>query len=301
MKRKILFTEIIILSLIIISCGKVKKEYEKAKQTNTIQSYEEFIQQYPNNNYTKKARVKLDSLHNDKIKKDYEKAKQSNTIQSYEEFIQQYPNDNYTEKARAKLDSLHYEIVASKDSIKTYEEFISEHPNSSFNNKVTERIEELHFKDAKSMNIIESYKKFLTKFPKSKFASGAKDKLKQLEEVAHKKIIEITAPEAVRELWKSWKGRYVIFVHRDRPVLHFSDFEGRMLYCAWINTERIIDDVSKLKDVGKIEFEIGILNNPDLYSDLFLESRDAIGIMIPDIADYYNFREKPKLIEVVIK
>ncbi|MCK4813864.1 MAG: HEAT repeat domain-containing protein [Candidatus Marinimicrobia bacterium] len=63
MKRKILLINIILLCLIIIACGGAKKNYEKVKQVNTIQSYEAFIQQYSKSNYVNEAKEKLDSLY----------------------------------------------------------------------------------------------------------------------------------------------------------------------------------------------------------------------------------------------
>ncbi|MDH4180075.1 MAG: hypothetical protein OEV33_06145 [Armatimonadota bacterium] len=116
------------------------------------------------------------------------------------------------------------------------------------------------------------------------------------------KTVEIAAPQAARDIWNEWNGKYVMFIHRRKPAAAFKDLEGRQLMCAVIETDTsIVGDVTELCKAGEIKFAIGIQNNPEYYGKQFLESADNVGIMVPAVADYYRFSENPELVEVVIK
>jgi hypothetical protein len=116
------------------------------------------------------------------------------------------------------------------------------------------------------------------------------------------KVLKITAPEKVRQMWNAWKGRYVIFVHRDNPIQQFSDFSGRNLLCALIETDAIVDEVQELCLAGEIkDTNITVQNNTFVYEQEVVGNPKAIAIMVPEVADHYKFRDNPKLIEVVIE
>jgi hypothetical protein len=116
------------------------------------------------------------------------------------------------------------------------------------------------------------------------------------------KVIKIAAPEKARQLWKDWNGRYVIFVHRENPVHLISDFAGRPLLCAMIETDSIVGDATQLCKAGEAKgFQIAIQNSPDVYDKNLLEDSKTIAIMLPVVAEHYKFRENPKLVEVSIE
>src|SRR5258708_5791055 len=76
---------------------------------------------------------------------------------------------------------------------------------------------------------------------------------------APERILKITAPEKSRQVWKDWNGRYVIFAHSENPVRQLSDFSGRKLSCAMIETQSIVGDARALLDAGDVKgYVLGI-------------------------------------------
>jgi len=107
MKNTILLVMPALIAAFFISCAEseYEKAYNKALNENTIESYEMFLQNYPDNKkYSKIARVKMDSL---VLIRAYNKALNENTIESYEMFLQNYPdNKKYSKIAHVKMGSM---------------------------------------------------------------------------------------------------------------------------------------------------------------------------------------------------
>ncbi|MFQ5641605.1 MAG: hypothetical protein ACE5IR_26825, partial [bacterium] len=173
MKKKTLSIVLLVLLFVIFACDSGESDYEKAKQVNTIQAYEEFVNKHPDSRFVDAAKRNIDSLRYDIL------VSQGN-LEAYEEFVHKYPDSRFVDLAKENIDSLRYVIVVSKDSIQPYEEFIDKYPDSKFYSQVVERLEQLHFKIAEAKNTIRSYKAFLETYPKSKYTSQASLKLKDL-------------------------------------------------------------------------------------------------------------------------
>lgn len=54
-------TVILLLIMVLISCGKTKRDWENAKQINSIEAYETFLNSHPSGEYFKEAKSKIDS------------------------------------------------------------------------------------------------------------------------------------------------------------------------------------------------------------------------------------------------
>jgi len=209
------------------SCNNDKADYDIAKQSNTANSYEEFIKKHPESKFVKNAIIRIDTLQyiaslsegtinsyekfinknpNSKfleIVKDkldtlrYKSIELEDNLESYERFLISYPNSKFVYKIRYNLDSLRYLKVKSKNKIETYEEYITQFPNSRFKSVVQEHIQELYFNNlVKSSNSVNSIEMFLEKYPNNKFIAEANEKIKQIIGIISKqKIRSINDPD----------------------------------------------------------------------------------------------------------
>jgi len=57
MKNKTLLAVLLILLFVIFACNTDKNAYEKAKQVNTIQAFEEFVLNHPDSRYMALAKT----------------------------------------------------------------------------------------------------------------------------------------------------------------------------------------------------------------------------------------------------
>jgi hypothetical protein len=115
MKNNFLPT-MIILILFISSCSTPQKEFDKIKKENKIESFNQFIEKYPENDLTRKAIHMRDSLA-------FTYAMESNKIDSLEWFINEFPESNFLNEAKKELGVFKEELALYNKKDKTEESF----------------------------------------------------------------------------------------------------------------------------------------------------------------------------------
>lgn len=159
MKKLILIS---VLLTFTATCFSQNGKWKKTQKINTIESYQEFIDKYPQSEYSDAAELKL-------IELEFYKAEEISTVQSYNYFLIKYKYNSFTEKAKNNLIYLEYQNAKMANSISAYEKFLQNYPQSTFSNYIYEKIEPLLWKEAEKTNTIESYNSFLSKYPNSQY------------------------------------------------------------------------------------------------------------------------------------
>lgn len=140
--------------------------YEVAKEKDTIESYNKFIENHPEGTYTEEIKDRIKVL---KEKRIFYEVKSKNTNIAYEEFVQKYPNSKFIKEAEKRLSESDEEAFIRTcciGTIKAFQGFINSYPNSKYITLATDRIE---FLKAENNGSLESYKKFITQYPKNPF------------------------------------------------------------------------------------------------------------------------------------
>ena len=98
---KTLFIDLLISCMILLffACNNTQKEFEKAKIENTIESYQKFINDFPNSEYNKSAQENIYKLA-------YYKAKKQNNLESYCKYLTDYPASKFVDTIKLFVDSL---------------------------------------------------------------------------------------------------------------------------------------------------------------------------------------------------
>ncbi len=115
------------------------------------------------------------------------------------------------------------------------------------------------------------------------------------------KIIRLTAPKPVVDLWKKWNGKYVMYAHRTSEIKEFNDLNGKVLMCAYINADSILGDAATFEKAGKIHMTMSIQNSVDMYGNQFLEKPTVVGFMARSIAEHYQFESDNRLIKIIFE
>ncbi len=85
--------------VILLGCASEEGEYEKAKQSNTVQAYEDFIKKFPDGKHKSSALERIEEL-------EFEGAKLENTTAGYKRFLAKYLESKLGTQARDGLDRL---------------------------------------------------------------------------------------------------------------------------------------------------------------------------------------------------
>lgn len=109
--------------------------FDKAKGLNTIEAYQEYINNYPQALQVSQAKQWI-KINSQKAKtkdeeNDYESAKKENTLESFASFINKYPNSKYFNYAKERIEEFQYNQNISTFSIEELINFLTKYPLNS--------------------------------------------------------------------------------------------------------------------------------------------------------------------------
>lgn len=107
--------------------------FEKVKQENTIEAYQNYVENYPDaiQTYQAKQWLEINFAKNLQAKEenDYLLAKEENTLQSYSQFIEKYPSSKYYKYAKDKVHEFQFSQNISSYSVEEIIQFLNLYPN----------------------------------------------------------------------------------------------------------------------------------------------------------------------------
>ncbi|MBN2697566.1 MAG: tetratricopeptide repeat protein [Bacteroidales bacterium] len=171
MKKLFLLFIMITISL---ACFPQKGKWKKAQKINTIESYQTFLNVYPNTEYSDDAKLKI-------IELEFVKAERTNTISGYEYFLKEYEKNAYTEKAKSNLIELEYRNAEKQNTVEAFQQFINKYPYNELTEKAKSNLTELEYRNAEKQNTIEAFQQFINKYPYNELTEKAKSNLTELE------------------------------------------------------------------------------------------------------------------------
>jgi len=139
MQKKNIPVSFIILFVVLFTyaCSTAQKDYEKARQVDTITAYQDFLSKHPQTDYTKTATIRIEE-------KNFERAESENTVAAYQRFLDASDSDlfkNYANQRILKLYTDAFEKAKASDTIEAYERYLKNYPQSMFANDSLNRID----------------------------------------------------------------------------------------------------------------------------------------------------------------
>ncbi len=83
-------------------CSRQQSDWQKARETNTTESYEQFLKKYPSGEFAPQAQARVKELYEER---DWQKARDADTPEAYQAFLKQYPEGKWTEEARIRVEN----------------------------------------------------------------------------------------------------------------------------------------------------------------------------------------------------
>jgi cell division protein FtsN len=90
------------LLIAIAGCSRQQGEWQKAREANTTDAYEQFLKKYPSGEFSAQAQARLKEKYEER---DWQKARDADTLEAYQAFLQQYPEGKDTEEARVRVEN----------------------------------------------------------------------------------------------------------------------------------------------------------------------------------------------------
>ncbi len=144
--------------------------FEIAKDINTILSFQNFIDTYPNSQEIAQAKKTRNSLA-------FTSANKINTIESFQQFIDTYPSAEEVSQAILLRDQLAFNEAFSKKTSKALKDFLSKYPDSKLYSKaIYEKDRYIYIENTINDNII-SHINFINDNPNNKYKESITDSL----------------------------------------------------------------------------------------------------------------------------
>ena len=84
------------------ACSRQQSDWQKTRETNTTESYEQYLKKYPSGEFTAQAQARVKELYEER---DWQKARDADTPEAYQAFLKQYPDGKWTEEARIRVEN----------------------------------------------------------------------------------------------------------------------------------------------------------------------------------------------------
>lgn len=92
---------VLLLSLLLVTlgCSSDARNYEKARQANTIEAYEDFVQKHPDSKLVEQAKARAEELL-------LKTAESKNTLADYRSFLKKYPQSKHASEVAERMRQL---------------------------------------------------------------------------------------------------------------------------------------------------------------------------------------------------
>ncbi len=153
LKRILILTATILLfSTLFTGCA--SRAFKEAKEINTVESYDHFLLEHQESEFTDEANdLKADAL--------FRKAKDKNTIEAYDAYVKKYPNTVYLSTIKERKEMLIFHDAKAKSTIAAYEHYLGLYPKGTHLQEVRETILQMKLKEHdlnRNMYVIADYK-----------------------------------------------------------------------------------------------------------------------------------------------
>lgn len=144
--------------------------YNFALSLNTVESFQHFINTYPNAVQLNASTAKRDSLA-------YKSVCQVNKIADYKAFVQNYPGAAQVKEAIRQIHQLAFSQAQSENKASSFKSFVDEYPESDQFKTAYEKYEYLLFQENTTISNWISYRNFIDKYGSNAWVKTAQDSI----------------------------------------------------------------------------------------------------------------------------
>jgi hypothetical protein len=108
MKNPAVIVWLVVILAVSFLSGCEQREFQKAKQANTVEAYNAFLGKYPNSKLASEANAAIEGL-------EWEKATTADTIAAYQGYMTKYPTGKFASEATVKIAELEKKAMIAKE------------------------------------------------------------------------------------------------------------------------------------------------------------------------------------------
>ncbi|MFU8833248.1 MAG: SPOR domain-containing protein [Wenzhouxiangella sp.] len=145
MKRFFILTATLLIAVAMIAgCDTRQRDWEEARQADSLSAYQEFLEQYPDGEHADTARQRISEIREQDA---WETARERDTVEAYQAFVDEYPDSTHAAQASSRISELErtesWSRLQDSRDISELTAFVQRYPDSEEADRARERIEQL--------------------------------------------------------------------------------------------------------------------------------------------------------------
>jgi hypothetical protein len=106
------------------ACSSPERDWQSARKTNSIESYDSYLRSYPDSQFSIDARALLEAL-------EWKRAESADRKDLYEQFLGKYPHSRFLEDAKTRKAAIDWNDAQTVGTVDSYRRVLETYPEGA--------------------------------------------------------------------------------------------------------------------------------------------------------------------------
>ncbi len=131
---------LLVLGVLLFLTGCASQAYQRAKEADTLEAYQDFLRVYPKDEMAEPAEARIEEL-------EFAQAQKLHTVLAYKRFLEAYPEEPQARAARSLLEGLRFNAAKEAGTVTAWRQFLADHPDGAQREEARRLMAEAEQKD----------------------------------------------------------------------------------------------------------------------------------------------------------
>ncbi|RKG49870.1 HEAT repeat domain-containing protein [Corallococcus sp. AB011P] len=131
------------LALVLLATGCSHMSFDKASELDTVQAYQDFLRENPEDPEAMTAQGRIEGL-------EFDEAKRLHSVIAYKRFLETYPDATQLQRAKSLLEGLRFNAAKEADTEAGWRQFLAEHPDGTHRDEARTRLQAAQERDVQT-------------------------------------------------------------------------------------------------------------------------------------------------------
>ena len=131
------------LAFVLLATGCSHMSFDKASELDTVQAYQDFLRENPEDPEALTAQGRIEGL-------EFDEAKRLHSVLAYKRFLETYPDAPQQQRVKSLLEGLRFNAAKEADTEAGWRQFLAEHPDGTHRDEARNRLQAAQERDVQS-------------------------------------------------------------------------------------------------------------------------------------------------------
>lgn len=132
------------LAFVLLATGCSHTSFERASEQDTVQAYQAFLREHPDDPEATTAQGRIEGL-------EFDEAKRLHSVIAYKRFLETFPDAPQRRVAQSLLEGLRFNAAKAADTESGWRQFLAEHPDGSHKEEARARLQVAQERDTQTV------------------------------------------------------------------------------------------------------------------------------------------------------